>query len=104
MQLRLADIRAAGGEVLAVSVDAPEESREVVQAYALEFPLLSDPRAEVIEAYGVLHADSGLGKPIARPATFLIDREGRIVWRDLTENWRVRVRASELVRRLEALP
>ena len=75
-----------------------------MKAYALEFPLLSDPRAEVIEAYGVLHPDGGLDGAIARPATFLIDREGRVVWRDLTENWRVRVRAAELVRRLEGLP
>ena len=90
--------------MLAVSVDAPADSRKVTEAYALAFPLLSDPHAEVIEAYGVEHPDGGLDGTIARPATFLIDREGRVVWRDLTESWRVRVRAAELVRRLEALP
>ena len=104
MQSRLRDIRAAGGDVLAISVDAPEHSREIVKAYALEFPLLSDPRAEVIATYGVEHPDGGLDGTIARPATCLLDREGRVVWCDLTENWRVRVRPAELVRRLEALP
>ena len=31
------------------------------------------------------------GKAIARPGTFLVDEEGRILWRELTENWRVRL-------------
>ena len=46
----------------------------------------------------------GLDGDIARPATFILDREGTIVWRDLTENWRVRVRPERLIEQLRALP
>jgi peroxiredoxin len=104
LQSSLAEIRALDGEVLAVSVDAPEQSAEIVEAYGLEFPLLSDPEAGTIRDYGVLHEGGGLEGDIARPAVFVIDRRGRIVWRDLTENWRVRVRAEHLLERLRALP
>jgi peroxiredoxin Q/BCP len=104
LQSRLSDIRNLDGDVLAVSVDAPEQSREIVEAYGLDFPVLSDPDAEVVRAYGVLHADGGLEGDIARPATFVIDREGRVVWRDLTDNWRVRVRPGEIVERVRAVP
>jgi len=97
LQSRIDDIRAADGEVLAVSVDPPERSREVAAAYGLSFPLLSDPEARVIRAYGVLHADGVPGGDLARPATFVLDRRGHVVWRDLTENWRVRVRPERIV-------
>ena len=92
--------------MIAISVDAPDRSREIVTAYELTFPVLSDIRAETIRAYGVRHE---LGNPIeesdiARPATFILDREGRVIWRDLTENWRVRPRPDELLAELAKLP
>jgi len=44
------------------------------------------------------------GKPgggaIARPAVFLVEPDGTISWRRLTDNWRVRVRPEDV---LEAL-
>lgn len=41
---------------------------------------------------------------IARSATFVIDRDGRIVFRDLQENWRVRVRPERIVEELRNIP
>lgn len=71
----------------------------------LDFALLSDPELKAIDAYGVRHAAGGMGGvDIARPALFVLDRKGRIVWKNLTENWRVRVRPDEVLRRLERLP
>jgi len=93
-----------GGEVLAISVDPPEHSREIVEAYGLEFPVLSDPRLTVIDAFGVRHPGGGLEGDIARPAIFILDREGRVVWRQLTENWRVRLRPETVLEQLAAIP
>ncbi len=69
-------------------------------------PLLSDTDGRALEAFGVRHAAGNPidGKDIARPATFLLDREGRIVWRDLTENWRIRPRPAVLLRELDRVP
>ena len=104
MQSSLSEIRAAGADVLAISVDDPADTATIVESYGLEFPVLSDPSAEVIRAYGLLHENGGLDGDIARPAVFVIDREGRIAWRDLTDNWRVRVRPERILEQLRALP
>jgi len=91
--------------VLAISVDPAEESLELSDKLGIEFPLLSDPGASVIDAYGVRHEHGGIGGvDIARPAVFVLDREGNVAWKDLTENWRVRVRPDEVLKQLALLP
>jgi peroxiredoxin len=93
-------------EILAISVDSPEESQKLCRSRGYTFPFLSDPKAEVIRRYGVLHANAGEGgKDIARPAEFLVDAAGKIRWVNLTEDLRVRARAQavlEAVNRLGA--
>jgi len=100
----MAEIRALDGEILAISSDPPERSGEIAEAYGIEFGLLADPDLRVIDAFGLRHENGGIGGDVARPATFILDRQGRIVWRDLTENWRVRPRLDELLAVLEGLP
>lgn len=70
-----------GGKLLAISVDPPVDSRRVVEAANLPFPILSDADRTVIHAYGVVHPRGGPhGEEIALPSMFLIDKTGRIVW------------------------
>lgn len=90
--------------MLAISVDPAEESRKIVEANGLEFRLLSDPDLRVIDQFGVRHPDGGLDGDVARPAAFILDREGRVVWRDFTANWRVRVRPEHILEQLAAIP
>ena len=91
--------------MLAISVDPVDKNREMSDKLGFEFALLSDPEHEAIDAYGVRHAEGGMGGvDIARPAVFVLDRDGNIAWKDLTENWRVRVRPDEVLRQLERLP
>jgi len=60
--------------------------------------ILSDPDRETIIAYGVLHEGASIdGSNIARPATLIVGADGRVQWRKLTENWRVRVRPDEVI-------
>jgi peroxiredoxin len=73
------------GGVLAISVDPPELSREVVENEHLPFPILSDANRGIVKAYGLLHAGAGpRGTDVAVPAQFLLDRDGRIVWRHVS--------------------
>ncbi len=105
MQSRLDEIQATGTEVLAISTDPSPSTQENLGKAGIEFHLLADPDHETIEAYGVLHAASGMaGADIARPATFLIDEQGRIIWRELTSNWRIRLRPQSLIDQLKASP
>jgi peroxiredoxin Q/BCP len=51
-----------------------------ISKYQLPFPLLSDPRREMIIAYGVWVEKSMFGKKYmgVERSTFVIDRDGRI--------------------------
>ena len=84
-----------------MSIDAPDVTRDKLEG--IDYPLLADPDLTAIDAYGVRHPE-GMGHDIARPATFLVDRQGRVAWRDLTDNWRVRVRPERVLEQVKALP
>ena len=90
-------------EVIALSVDSPEESRKLCLAKGYTFPVLSDPDAEAIRRYGVLHAKGGEnGHDIARPAEFLVDKNGIIRWENLTGDIRVRARPEAVLRAVDS--
>jgi peroxiredoxin len=68
------------------------------------FPILSDGKADVIRQYDLLHEGAGIdGADVARPAEFLVDRTGTVRWRNLTEDYRVRARADEMLERARTL-
>lgn len=68
------------------------------------YVFLSDPSAEVIRRYDLLHAGGGHGgKDIARPAEFLLDSSGAVRWVNLTEDYRVRARAEQVLKVLDDL-
>ncbi|MCC7292436.1 MAG: redoxin domain-containing protein [Phycisphaerales bacterium] len=86
------ELETKGGTVVAVSVDSPGESREVVEKFSLAFPILSDSQRSVIRQYGLLHEKgSPTGEDIAIPAAFLVDRDGRVLWRHVAQRIQDRV-------------
>jgi peroxiredoxin Q/BCP len=70
-----------GATVLAISADPPEETLERFKEYGeFNFPVLSDPKNEVAEDYGVLVTlKEGRGQLLFH-GTFLIDAEGHVQW------------------------
>lgn len=94
-----------GVEVVAISSDPPADGARLRERLGLTFPVLSDPGLEAIDAYGVRHASGHPmeGGDIARPAAFLVDRDGHIVWRELTDDWRVRLRPQRVLEVVDAL-
>ena len=83
---------------VAISVDAPEVSRNLAGKAGYTFPVLSDPQAETIRRYSLLHKGGGPeGSDIARPAEFLVDSSGTVRWVNFTEDIRVRARADEML-------
>ena len=62
------------------------------------FPFLSDPNTEVIKRYDLLHEGQGTnGGGIARPAEFLLDSQGVVRWKNVTENYMVRARPEQIL-------
>jgi len=83
---------------VAISVDTPEESRDLTQKAGYTFTFLSDRNAEVIRRYDLVHAGAGItGNDVARPAEFLVDSSGTVKWINLTENYWVRARPEQVL-------
>lgn len=83
---------------MAISVDTPETNREMLAQAGYTFPILSDPMAEAIQRYDLVHAGQGVnGHAIARPAEFLLDSSGIVRWVNLTENYWVRARPEQIL-------
>jgi peroxiredoxin len=91
-------MHAAGIRPVAISVDPPEVSRELSQKAGIAFPILSDPQADAIRKYDLVHKGAGVGgHDIARPAEFLVDASGTVRWVNLTENYWVRARPEQIL-------
>jgi len=89
---------------VAISVDAPEVSRDMREQAGYTYTFLSDPQAEVIRRYDLIHAGAGEGgRDIARPAEFLVDSSGTVRWVNLTENYWVRARPEQFIEAAKAL-
>ena len=94
----MAKLEEVGVRPVAISVDTPEASRNLRQQAGYTFPFLSDPKAEVIRRYDLLHQGAGIdGQDIARPAEFLVDSLGTVRWVNLTENYWVRARPDQII-------
>lgn len=94
---------ARGVKVVAISVDPSDVTRSHAAKQGYTFPILSDPKAEVIRRYDLLHEGAFRGADIARPAEFLIDETGIVRWRNLTEDYKVRIRGEQVLEELHRL-
>ena len=105
IQRNLGQIEELGIRPVAISVDSPEDSRKLCEQAGYTFTFLSDPKAEVIRRYDLVHAGQGInGQDVARPAEFLIDPSGAVRWVNLTENYWVRARPEQIMEAAKTLP
>ena len=89
---------------MAISVDSPQESRDLCKKAGYSFTFLSDPDTDAIRKYDVLHRGAGVnGHDIARPAEFLIDASGVVRWVNLTDDLRVRARPDQILEQARLL-
>jgi peroxiredoxin len=101
----LGELQRRGVRPVAISVDSPEESTILCKKARYTYTFLSDPKAEVIRSYDLLHQGAGdNGQDIARPAEFLLDRSGVVRWRNLTEDFRVRATGEDVLKAAQTLP
>jgi peroxiredoxin len=95
---------AVGIRPVAISVDPPAISHALCQKAGYTYTFLSDPHAEVIRRYGLVHVGAGIqGQDIARPAEFLVDASGTVRWVHLTANYWVRARPDQILAVAKAL-
>ena len=121
-QQRLADIRALGAELIAVSPETPDASLDTAGKNALAFAVLSDPGNRFAEALGLrfvltpglrpLYEAAGHALPdrngdgswtLPMPATLVVDRHGGVVLVDANPDYRQRLEPQRVVDALAAL-
>lgn len=96
-------------QILAVSVDGPENLQKMVDRISLEdgvapdFPLLSDPGHAVIDRYGLFNPADPRGREITHPATFVIDTAGIVRWKMVEVNYKIRPTNEDVLRELGEL-
>ena len=76
----LSSLQAAGIAVLGISPDAPAKLAKFREHDGLTFPLLSDEKHEVLEAYGAYGEKQLYGKTVVGVirSTFVVDADGQI--------------------------
>jgi len=108
---RLLNRPGVDAQVLAVSVDTHEQSRDLLEdlhartpaaenTASTALPLLEDQGHRVIDRYGILNPQSR-GWP--HPATYVIDTTGMVRWRFVETDYRVRPTNDDIVGALKSL-
>lgn len=92
-------MRWLGADLVAISVDAPDELRRLHERLQLPFSLLSDPNFEVSQRYGIYRSDETEAgpQPHGEPGTFVLDRTGRLVFSQVQSGPKGAANAGEVL-------
>ncbi len=83
----LAAYNSMNAQVFGISVDMIFAQGEFKKAHQINFPLLSDFNKEAIKAYDVVNDNFSVGfKGVAKRASFVIDKNGTIVFAEVLPN------------------
>ncbi len=114
-------IEEAGAKVVAISPEQPEYLNKMAKKTKAEFTLLYDENYKVAEAYDVdfsptktelftynvilggklkkTHSDESQRLPI--PATYIIDEQGKIIWRQFDHDYKKRSSVKDILTALQ---
>jgi peroxiredoxin len=91
--------KAAGAEVIAISVDPPEKNLKLSEQLKLPFPVLADLGHKVIDEYDILDK----GGVISRAAVFILDKQGIVRWSQVADDYKVRPLDDALIQELNKI-
>ena len=86
MGQRAAEIRALGAEIVAVAVTSVFAQQAFAKSLGVDFPLVSDWNRTVAPTYGVLYDVWRGHQGVANRSLFVIDRQGIIRYRWVTDD------------------
>jgi peroxiredoxin len=120
LQTRLADINAAGGTLVAISVETPDASMAVAKKNELNFTVLSDPNLDTARKFGIVYQmpaetdekyrkmglDVAKHNAMDRPelplaATYVVDRKGRITYAFIETDYKKRAEPDVIIENLK---
>ena len=122
LQKNAAAIRAAGGEIVAISVENPDNSSSVAKKNELQFTVLSDPQLETARKFGIVYnlppetdekykskgLDVAKNNEMAKAelplgATYIVNRQGEIVYAYLDKDYTKRAEPDVIIENLKKI-
>ncbi len=100
---RMSELERANATILAISVDSPFALKEFKERNMLNFTLLSDFNKEVIKAYDVVLPDLLGLKELAKRAVFIVDKDGVIRYKWVSDDPRIEPDYDEVIREAEKI-
>ena len=94
--MRHDELRAAGVRLVAVAHDDRERLESFVDDNEIAYPVLVDPNGAVIERWGIRNREHTSGI-LPDPASFVVDRDGIVRWKQIDEDYTVRPPVGELL-------
>lgn len=117
LQEKLTEIKAAGGNLVAISAENPDTSMKVSQKNGVAFTVLSDPKLMVARKFGIVYQldkttnekyigygidlvkANGTEKPdLPLSATYIVSKEGKIIYAYLEPDYKKRAAPSEIIK------
>jgi peroxiredoxin len=122
LQTRLADITAAGGKLVAISVENPDASMAIAKKNELQFAVLSDPNLDTARKFGIVYflppavdeAYKSHGLDIAKhnameraelplAVTYVVDKSGKIVYAFVEPDYKKRAEPDVIIAELKKI-
>ncbi len=77
-----------GAQVVGISVDSPFAQKAFAEQHGLPFPLLSDFHRQAVRAFGIEDPNFARGvlAGVAKRSVFVLDGEGRVVYRWVSDD------------------
>lgn len=94
--------------VITISTDSPEDIAAERHLHGLQARMLSDVQLHVTDAFGLRNTSFHSAPPthesvaLPVPATLLVDREGRVLWIDLSKDYQRRSDPSVVLAAMQA--
>lgn len=100
----LEEIHSSGAVVLGISADSVDSHKKFAKKFNLNFPLLSDEKKTVVQAYGVWKEKSLYGRKFMgiERTTFIIDEHGK--FDDIFQKVKVGGHLEEVLAELDVMP
>jgi peroxiredoxin len=99
-----------GVKITLISPQSHEKSRNHAKRVGMNFDFLVDVDNRAAKALGILHENGlptgfqvlGYETDVPKPTTFVLDENGKVIFADLTTNYRLRTKPEDILEALKA--
>jgi peroxiredoxin len=97
LQSNLGELTKRDIGLVAISIDDVAPGKAMAAKLGLTFPVLADPKASALKAFGIFDPDT----EIAWPSIFIVSRDTKIVHRWLADTFSERIVTADVMKALD---